>query len=60
MIIFAGANKMIFNQKPNLKMEPLKQKVEDYLPDNQVVRILLNAWNWIKTNIVLIFIQGKG
>lgn len=41
-------------------MELLQQKVEDYLPDNQVVRILLNAWNWIKTNIVFIFIQGKG
>ena len=60
MIIFAGANKMIFNQKPNLKMELLQQKVEDYLPDKQVVRILLNAWNWIKTNIVLIFIREKG
>lgn len=41
-------------------MELLKQKVEDYLPDKQVVRILLNAWNWIKTNIVLIFIREKG
>ena len=60
MIIFASANKMIFNQKPNLKMELLKQKVEDYLPYKQVVRILLNAWNWIKTNIVLIFIREKG
>lgn len=41
-------------------MELLKQKVEDYLPYKQVVRILLNAWNWIKTNIVLIFIREKG
>ena len=57
MLIFAGANKMIFNQKPNLKMEPLKQNVEDYLPDKQVVQILLNTWNWIKTNIFLIFIR---
>lgn len=36
-------------------MGPLKQKVEDYLPDKQVVRILLNAWNWIKTNNLNIY-----
>lgn len=60
MIIFAGANKMIFNQNPNLKMKPLKQiEIEDYLPDKLIERIFFDVWNRIKIHTIVMYNRGK-